>query len=584
MKNSDKRKTNRSATKQDKRVLVASLKIWSKDEKKRLKAFFIKFAKFANTALSEQVIASMLSLDTDNPKLDITFSPTEFESIRDIRINYMFSEVFTKQSIWKVTKAKERMFNTYKKFVNAENSNFHQNERRYFSDVPSPPKIEELIHLMKVEIAQLLDVPTEMVDGGLKMKWGPGVTKTIRGRYAPIHKTMEIPFRLPRSAFKFHSNFISSYMSMFEPDCGPFCPLESWYEFDDISKLWRVPKTSVTDRVISIEPTALVTLTLAYGQQIRNLLRKRWSVDLRNQGINQFLAHFAWSCGLATVDLSSASDSVSTGVILLLFPPYWAELILSLRTLKYFVPETQTTHTSEKTAGMGNGLTFPLETVIFHAAIRAVCKYNKVDNILCSTYGDDMIIYEELVPDLIALLTDLGFSVNTKKTHTGKEDCIRESCGKHFYKDECIDPVYIKEGSSTLNEAIRNHNRLFRWMHKHNLNEYVGLLGILRKDCPVDLYQVIEERFNLDTRQFEEVIPENDTGFLVSYSNVKNNFRMKSEKSYVTLSGNEAMWLSLMDLDLVPSIELDYRIHEIPVPRSYRFAKNDTVVTECRRI
>jgi len=72
---------------------------------------------------------------------------------------------------------------------------------------------------------------------------------------------------------------------------------------------------------------------------------------------------------------------------------------------------------------MGNGFTFPLETLIFWALTRAVCGSTAT----VSAYGDDIICPSDRAEDVIAVLTEVGFSVNLEKSFWNGP--FRESCG-----------------------------------------------------------------------------------------------------------------------------------------------------------
>ena len=62
---------------------------------------------------------------------------------------------------------------------------------------------------------------------------------------------------------------------------------------------------------------------LGIGALLRKRL-KRFGIDLNyQQAVNSDLARRAWSEELATIDLSAASDSVSSELILQHFPERW---------------------------------------------------------------------------------------------------------------------------------------------------------------------------------------------------------------------------------------------------------------------
>jgi hypothetical protein len=76
------------------------------------------------------------------------------------------------------------------------------------------------------------------------------------------------------------------------------------------SVYFTVPKNSTIDRSACKEPEVNMILQRALSKHIRESL-KRVGIDLRDQGVNQRLARDALKLGLATVDLSAASDSIT---------------------------------------------------------------------------------------------------------------------------------------------------------------------------------------------------------------------------------------------------------------------------------
>jgi hypothetical protein len=87
---------------------------------------------------------------------------------------------------------------------------------------------------------------------------------------------------------------------------------------------------------------------------------------------------------------------------------------------------------------MGNGFTFPLETLIFWSLAAACCPQDSD----ATAYGDDLIVPTECYPLLVEVLVALGFVVNlTKSYHTGP---FRESCGKDYFRGTDVRPYYPK--------------------------------------------------------------------------------------------------------------------------------------------
>lgn len=109
---------------------------------------------------------------------------------------------------------------------------------------------------------------------------------------------------------------------------------------------------------------------------------------------------------------------------------------------------------------MGNGFTFELESLLFYAITRVVCRLSgKAGRI--SVYGDDIIAPAAVVPRLIRIFYWLGFRTNAKKTFW--RGPFRESCGKHWYRGYDFSPFYIRRRVSTLPDLITLLNNFLKW-------------------------------------------------------------------------------------------------------------------------
>lgn len=226
---------------------------------------------------------------------------------------------------------------------------------------------------------------------------------------------------------------------------------------DDASVLFTVPKKTDIDRVACKEPSGNQLLQRSLGVHIRRRLR-RCGIDLRDQSVNQRLAASALQEGLATIDLSSASDTISRQLVYTLLPADWYDLLDDCRVKSTVIDGV--THELEMFSSMGNGFTFELESLIFWALTRAVCYHSGVKGRI-SVYGDDIIAPCAISPRLARIFAWFGFKVNPKKSNwTG---LFRESCGKHYHNGVDITPFYLREKVRTKTDVIRLLNRLLEW-------------------------------------------------------------------------------------------------------------------------
>lgn len=243
---------------------------------------------------------------------------------------------------------------------------------------------------------------------------------------------------------------------------GP-CSLKDFFIEVPGNRWITVPKSAKTDRCISAEPTGNAFLQQSVGRFFRTRLRS-FGVDLNNQVTNQILARRARTEKLSTLDLSSASDSISVSLVYMLLPIEWALLLDDLRSPSTRV-DGEWVHL-EKFSSMGNAFTFELESLIFWAISSSLaeshCTVERAR--LVSVYGDDIIVPSEVSPQVIEALNFFGFDVNLGKSFTSGP--FYESCGKHYFFDEDVTPVYQKEIASSTPEIIRLYNRLYRWMSR----------------------------------------------------------------------------------------------------------------------
>lgn len=209
------------------------------------------------------------------------------------------------------------------------------------------------------------------------------------------------------------------------------------------NKLSFVPKSAKTDRCIAVEPSFNVYLQLGVGRHMARRLQ-RAGLDLRNQQEkNQALARRgSIRADVVTIDLSSASDTISTEVVKLLLPPRWFYALDLLRSKCIELPDGST-HIVEKFSSMGNGFTFPLQTLIFWSLVRG-CADAVSERKPEAVFGDDIICGPRTATLLREALKYLGFKLNPSKSFF--EGNFRESCGKDYYLGIDVRPYFIKEG------------------------------------------------------------------------------------------------------------------------------------------
>lgn len=229
------------------------------------------------------------------------------------------------------------------------------------------------------------------------------------------------------------------------------------------SRTTTVPKNAKTNRVICVEPDLNIYVQAGIGRLLREKLR-RFGLDLSSQALNQSLASRAWDEGLATVDLSAASDTISIEVVKLLLPPAWVHLLAYPRCS--FTKVEGKWIQLEKWSSMGNGYTFELETLIFFAMALACCD-EETERHQVSCYGDDIIIPAARVPSLMKALDFLGFKVNAEKTFS--KGVFYESCGTDWFMGQNVRPFFFRSEHHDFPSICYLYaNNARRWSHRRN--------------------------------------------------------------------------------------------------------------------
>lgn len=322
-------------------------------------------------------------------------------------------------------------------------------DKRREGEFSFPPYVEAVLMTAQRKIASILgDVP---VLSDLKIRFGPGATTQVQ-------KRMASPRRKLSQTLACSEDFLPVVRQSLEE-------LEGWLfaECKDASsqvlsveihpcKLSFIPKSYKTFRSVCSEPALNGMFQAGIGSHISERLR-RAGVDISDQTRNQRLAREGSLTGaLATLDLSSASDTISTELVYELLPYDWAVFLDRYRTKSVNVEGY--VFKQEKFSSMGNGFTFPLETLIFYGLAYACTVGDELQNKV-SVYGDDIIVPVSCYALLTDILHRCGFIPNLSKSFsTGR---FRESCGADYLSGIDIRPSYIKDALSAF-DVFRLHN------------------------------------------------------------------------------------------------------------------------------
>lgn len=293
----------------------------------------------------------------------------------------------------------------------------------------------------------------DLTDIYSKCYFGPGASVGVHGNATNLKRKIASDWSVSPSAFLLARSAVLNNWHLTEllarKNVGGYVCLDPellYQKFKDrcairaYNKLAFVPKTATTFRSIAVEPLLNGYVQTGVDQVLRGRLR-RIGINLSDQSINSEMARQgSLSDGddsFVTIDLSSASDSISIGLCRLLLPPDWFDLLNSIRSSSYADGTKVTRY--HKFCSMGNGFCFPLETLLFTAACASLnCGKAGVDY---HVYGDDIIVRKRFATKLISLLQEMGFEVNSKKTFL--EGPFRESCGTDWYNGVDVRPFIL---------------------------------------------------------------------------------------------------------------------------------------------
>jgi hypothetical protein len=301
------------------------------------------------------------------------------------------------------------------------------------------------------------------------------------------------------------------------------------------SRLSFVPKNDSISRCICIEPTLNMFYQLGFGAILERRLSTHFGIEMGSQQFkNRELARIGSVFdNLCTIDLESASDSLGLRMLRAVLPVDFMSILMRLRSPMCDLPGIGMFEL-DMVSTMGNGFTFPLQTMLFScivkAAFRTVGVRPRNPRGSChgdwGVFGDDIICPREIVVQVFRLLKILGFTVNTSKTFV--QGPFRESCGSDFFQGVNIRGVYIK--------SIRSMQD--RFVAINQLNLFSTRTGVTLKRTVRSL---------LDTVKWTPVpIWENDdSGIKVPFSAVRKSLKLSRKYQSILYTKYEPVGLKI---------------------------------------
>lgn len=374
--------------------------------------------------------------------VELNYEDPRFKNVEEIRHCRQATAFFSKLEDLDIGQDKEQ--NALTKWFEAESHCCETNalfKARARGEFQFTSRVEDVIQRARRKIALVLGEIPKLAD--LQYRFGPGATTATRKKDANPREKLQAGVQCSEDLFPV-ARYLLEEMPM-------LADLHACVErVDEDGETWlSVPidivygrldfaaKNAKTKRITVVEPMLNSMYQLAIGDHLTRRLAA-FGLDLKDQGVNRALAFDASLTGaLATLDLKSASDTVATELVFGLLPLDWAIFLARGRSSHITLPSGDVVK-QEKFSSMGNGFTFPLESLIFWALTVSACQPGDT----VSVYGDDIICPTVAVPQVIEVLTAVGFWVNKEKSYwTGP---FRESCGVDFYRGSNVRPFYQK--------------------------------------------------------------------------------------------------------------------------------------------
>jgi len=276
-----------------------------------------------------------------------------------------------------------------------------------------------------------------------------------------------------KSLFRLYQSEVSKYPLWLETEKIRF---DSFGGYKEVlgSRLSFVPKTSDISRTICTEPLLNMMFQKGIGAVIEEGLARRFGINLSVQPArNRILARIGSERGtFSTIDLSSASDSISLALMRRITPPYILSWMLEARSDKVELPDGSSVPL-HMVSSMGNAFTFPLQTMLFTAIVLGVYKALGITAFKPThhranfgVFGDDIIVKSEAFGLVCKILERFGFTVNVDKSFGSGP--FRESCGSDFLEGYDVRGIYCQSLRSKQ-DVYSLINRLNVWSANHEV-------------------------------------------------------------------------------------------------------------------
>lgn len=253
------------------------------------------------------------------------------------------------------------------------------------------------------------------------------------------------------------------------------------------AKLVAVPKDSRGPRLICVHPKESIWIQQGQRRLLERAIESspltEGKINFTDQTVNGSLAmSSSVTRELCSLDMKEASDRISCELVRSLFGDHAYKYLSCSRASHIKLIDGRVIEL-QKWAPMGNCLTFPVQSLIFWAVVRAGIRSRYGAN--CAdvyVFGDDILFPSKYYAGVVGALTMIGCVPNIGKTFY--KGFFRESCGVDAYHGIDVTPLRMK-----VREIITAQDAISTC----DLAKRLRIKGMWR--CSAYLYACVSERF-----------------------------------------------------------------------------------------
>lgn len=411
----------------------------------------------------------------------------------------------------------------YKTFIQCELTCMQTNSRLYSGN----KRYSELNGIIYSAQRKILSILGESPDiSKLPCKFGPGATYLIKRNTSALEK-LGSGFDVTAECLDVFQDYLRTLPGwrpneeFLEFFTGPPSPISARAHIVSGDRLSTVPKTALTDRPIAIGPTVNVLIQKGLGSVLRRRLRPYVDLNVCDRQHREFAKLGSIDNSICTIDLKSASDTISTALVETLLPGDWFKLLDAARSKCYEIDGKK--YFYHKFSAMGNGFTFELESLLFYAITFACVDFLGADVSKVSVFGDDIVAPTEAYHLIKDVLCYLGFEVNAQKSFF--KPGFRESCGGDYFHGHDVRPLFLKT-ELTSHFLVLLHNHLTCTYKMHVLPE---LYRLIKRLVTRPVWSYFRSPINMGGVFYDPTMPNGPFNFIhVRYSGLRMNRKVKT--------------------------------------------------------